>query len=60
MYPEHFSSGFSTKPVHNKQGIGLSNIKGIISKYNGSIFPQVINDMVSFTVTIPAKGLCVK
>ncbi|UAC48032.1 GHKL domain-containing protein [Bacillus aquiflavi] len=50
-----FLRGFSTKDYTENQGAGLVNVYKIVEKYNGSIFPEIKNELIVFTVTIPIK-----
>jgi len=46
-----FSHGFSTKATH--EGIGLPTIQNIISKFNGVMYPEIIDDRLIMNVHIP-------
>src|SRR5699024_11397036 len=46
-----FSHGFSTKSTH--EGIGLPTIQNIISKFNGVMYPEIIDDRLIMNVHIP-------
>lgn len=46
-----FHIGYSTKNVH--EGLGLPTVKRILSKYNGVIYPEILEDEISFVVRMP-------
>lgn len=48
-----FVSGYSTKSSH--EGIGLSTVQKIASKYNGIVYPEIEGDMIHFIVQIPNR-----
>lgn len=48
-----FVSGYSTKFSH--EGIGLSTVQKIASKYNGIVYPEIEGDMIHFIVQIPNR-----
>jgi two-component system sensor histidine kinase AgrC len=50
-----FHRGFSTKDGKEHCGVGLSNVYEIVKKYNGTILPEIRDELVIFTVTIPVK-----
>lgn len=46
-----FSIGYSTKEFH--EGLGLPMIQRILIKYNGIIYPEILDGEISFMVRIP-------
>ncbi|MUV38212.1 Histidine kinase [Lentibacillus sp. JNUCC-1] len=46
-----FTSGFSTKNTH--EGIGLVGIEKIVTRYNGIIFPELTDRVLTMIVRIP-------
>ena len=46
-----FDIGYSTKNIH--EGLGLPTVRRILSKYNGIIYPEVLEGEISFIVRIP-------
>lgn len=48
---DFFAIGYSTKVDH--EGLGLPMTKKIIDKYNGVIYPEISEGMITFTVHIP-------
>lgn len=51
-----FNRGFTTKNSISNSGQGLAIIEEITVKYGGHIYPEVIDDMVTFIVKIPYGG----
>ncbi|QOS77012.1 GHKL domain-containing protein [Paenibacillus sp. JNUCC31] len=52
-YKNMFNPGYSTKESH--EGIGLTTVQRIVSKYNGTIYPEFEGDIIHFIVKIPFK-----
>lgn len=48
---DFFAIGYSTKVYH--EGLGLPMAKKIIEKYNGVIYPETFEGMITFNVHIP-------
>lgn len=46
-----FDVGYSTKRLH--EGLGLPMVKRILLKYNGIIYPEILDEEISFIVRIP-------
>ena len=46
-----FNVGYSTKSLH--EGLGLPMVKRILLKYNGIIYPEILDEEISFIVRIP-------
>lgn len=50
-YKNIFNLGYSTKPSH--EGIGLTTVQKIVTKYDGTVHLEFEDDMVHFIVQIP-------
>ncbi len=50
-----FEEGFSTKDKVGR-GYGLHIVKSIVEKYNGFIFPEIIDQMIIFKIRIPKEA----
>lgn len=48
-----FSSGCSTKEGH--EGIGLSSIRNLLSRYRGIVYARLEDDIIHFVAKIPLK-----
>lgn len=46
-----FNVGYSTKSLH--EGLGLPMVQRILLKYNGIIYPEILDEEISFIVRIP-------
>lgn len=46
-----FNIGYSTKSLH--EGLGLPMVQRILLKYNGIIYPEILDKEISFIVRIP-------
>jgi sensor histidine kinase regulating citrate/malate metabolism len=46
-----YQQGYTTKKGHD--GVGLSSIKSLVSKYHGVIYTEVENDVISFVARVP-------
>lgn len=46
-----YQSGFSTKSSH--EGLGLPTVKSIVTKYNGTLYSELVDESIQFTVSIP-------
>lgn len=46
-----FHIGYSSKDFH--EGLGLPTVLKIVTKYNGVIYPQIMDEWIHFTVRIP-------
>lgn len=51
-----FNRGFTTKINISNTGQGLAIIENIVTQYGGHIYPEVIDDMITFIVKIPYGG----
>lgn len=54
-----FDPGFTTKLNPSNTGQGLSIVENLVMQYQGHIYPKVIDDMITFNVSIPYGGHCV-
>ena len=46
-----YQQGYTTKKGHD--GVGLSSLKTLVSKYHGVIYTEVENDVISFVARVP-------
>lgn len=51
-----FDQGFTTKTNTYNTGQGLTIVESIVMQYGGHIYPEVIEDMITFIVKIPHGG----
>lgn len=48
---EIFQIGYSSKNSH--EGLGLPTVRKIVTRYNGVIYPQIMDEWIRFTVRLP-------
>lgn len=48
-----YRQGYTTKPGHD--GVGLSSVKLLLSRYNGVIYTRIEDGTIRFTVKIPLR-----
>lgn len=48
---EVFKQGYSTKKGH--EGVGLSSLKTLVSRYNGTVYNQLDGDVIQFVARVP-------
>ena len=48
---EVFKQGYTTKKGHD--GVGLSSLKTLLSRYHGTIYTQLEDDVISFIARVP-------
>lgn len=48
-----FAIGYSTKPLH--EGLGLPTVKKIAEKYNGIVYPEISDDVITFQIQLPIQ-----
>ena len=48
---EVFKQGYTTKKGHD--GVGLSSLKTLVSRYNGTVYNQLDGDVISFIARVP-------
>ncbi|MDM5220324.1 GHKL domain-containing protein [Peribacillus sp. NJ11] len=51
-----FDQGFTTKKNACNTGQGLAIVESLVMQYGGHIYPEVIDDMITFIVKIPHGG----
>lgn len=51
-----FKPGFTTKLNTSNSGQGLSIVESLVMQYDGHIYPNIIDDMITFNVSIPYGG----
>lgn len=52
-YEDIFNTGYSTKKSH--EGIGLTTVQRIVSKYDGAVYFELDGDVIHFIAQIPLK-----
>ena len=51
-----FKVGFSTKKGNGNQGQGLAIVQSLVEKYRGYLYPELLDNSVTFVVKIPCGG----
>ncbi|KPL59252.1 sensor histidine kinase [Rossellomorea vietnamensis] len=51
-----FKEGFSTKKGNGNQGQGLAIVQSLVEKYRGYLYPELLDNSVTFVVKIPCGG----
>jgi two-component system, LytTR family, sensor histidine kinase AgrC len=51
-----FRTGFTTKRGKGNQGQGLAIVQSLVEKYKGYLYPELLDNSITFVVKIPCGG----